>query len=154
MDKGIKYLEQNIKDPPDITNILTEYRQLYPTPDRPLRRLVEDIERQAMVYTNIIDQLKSGKTAAEIKERFDELDLVLPGTLPNPSLTRLLDTAFDKVSQYRKALVEIVRVHGRELLDELNFEWKLTASVGVNIGFPPAVTIAVEYPAAAVVPGA
>ncbi len=150
MDQGIEYLEQEIEFiDSGITPILDKYRELYPPPGRPLWHLIEDIQRQAMVYTNIIDQLKSGKTAAEIKERFDELDLVLPTTLPNPIGTRLLAYAFDKVSQFRKALVEIVRGHGRELLSELGFELQLTYtySVGVDLGLPPAVTLAVDYTA-------
>lgn len=47
----------------DVTELLKEYRKLYPAP---IWRLVEDIERQAMLYSNIIEQIKSGAEAPEI----------------------------------------------------------------------------------------
>jgi hypothetical protein len=43
--------------------------------------------------------------------------------------------------------VEIVKRYGGALLNELSFETGLTVSVGVDIGFPPAITIAVEHTA-------
>jgi len=147
MDQGIEYLEKNIEsiETLGIKPILYEYRKLYS--DRPLWHLIEDMQRQAMVYTNIIDQLKSGKSASEIKQRFEELDLVPANTLPNPNVPALLTVAFDKISKYRNGLVEFIKGHGGELLNELSIALELTVSLGVDIGFPPAVTFAVEHTA-------
>lgn len=69
--------------------------------------------------------------------------------LPNPNEMALLNRAFGKIAQYRRALVEIIKRFGGELLNELEFEVGLSISVGVDIGFPPAVTIAVEHTAVA-----
>jgi hypothetical protein len=129
----------------DIDELLKIYKQVYP--DRPLWKMIEDIERQAMLYTNIIELLKSGKPASTIRKNFEALDLMPPNILPNPNVPALLTKAFNKVSQYRKALVEIIKRYGGELLNELSFEVGLTVSVGVDVGFPPSITIAVEHTA-------
>jgi hypothetical protein len=129
----------------DVGQLLDEYKSVYR--ERPLWRMIEDIQRQAMVYTNIIELLKSGKQAPEIRTTFEALNLVPPGMLPNPNEQLLLDRAFGKVAQYRKALVEVVKRFGGQLLNELGVELGLTISVGVDIGFPPSITIAVEHTA-------
>lgn len=130
----------------NVDELLKEYKKLYPNP---IWQLVEDIERQAMLYANIIEQIKSGREASDIRTQFQSLG-VLPGvSLPNPNLPALLQKAFDKVSTYRRALVDIVKKYGGELLNELSFELEATVSVGVNIGFPPSVSIAVEHTAKA-----
>jgi hypothetical protein len=128
----------------DIDKMLTEYRQLYPTP---IWRLIEDVERQAMLYANIIEQIKSGQTAEAIRTRFNNLGILPGAELPNPSVPALLEKALDKISRYRKALVDIVKKYGGELLNELSFELERTVSVSVNIGFPPSVSIGVEHTA-------
>src|SRR5258708_13983257 len=98
-----------------------------------------------MVYTNIIDLLKSGQTASDIKKRFEELVLVLVDTLPNPSKPAILTFALDKISKYRNALVEFIKKHGGEFLTELGFELNLTVIMVVYIGFPLPLTLAVAH---------
>ena len=144
LDNGIITLE-NYSDTEaiEIEPLLSKYKEWYSS-DRPLWRLIEDLQRQAMVYANIIEQLKSGRTAEEIRARFEKMELVPVDKLPNPHEDQLLTKAFNKVSQYRMALVEIVRQYGRQLMTELSFEVGLTVTVGVNVGFPPSVLIAVE----------
>jgi hypothetical protein len=129
----------------DVEYLLKEYKHLYGR--RPLWRMIEDIQRQAMLYTNIIELLKSGKQAPEIRRTFEEYGLVPAGVLPNPNEMALLARAFNKIAQYRQALVDIVKRFGGELLNELEFEAGQTISVGVSVGFPPAVTIAIEHTA-------
>jgi hypothetical protein len=115
-------------------------------PERPLWHLVQDMQRQAMVYTNIIDQLKAGEEPADIKRRFEDLHLVPVGTLPNPDGLRLLNRALDKIERYRKALIDIVKRHGRTLVfDDLEFARELSPSVALEIGFPPSISIGVEF---------
>lgn len=145
-NKGIARLEGYALDEEiDVEQLLKEYRALYAK--KPLWCLVEDIQRQAMLYTNIIELLKHGKNAAEIRAKMEELGLVPEKTLPNPNVPALLTRALDKVAQYRRALVEVIKRYGGELLNELEFEAGRTISVGVNIGFPPSVAIAVEHTA-------
>src|SRR3982074_3943634 len=110
----------------DVKLMLEEYRKLY---GKPLWRLVEHIEQQAMIYTNIIEQIKSGQTAEDIRKRFESLGLVPPQLLPNPNIPALLQKALDKVATYRRALVDIVRYLGGELLNELEFELESKVSV-------------------------
>ena len=129
----------------DIEELLKVYKRIYP--DRPIWKMIEDIQRQAMLYTNIIELLKSGKSASMIRSKFEALGLMPQDILPNPDVPALLTKAFNKVSQYRKALVEIIKRYGGKLLNELRFEVGLTVGVGVSIGFPPAVTISVEHTA-------
>jgi hypothetical protein len=131
----------------DVEQVLKEYTALHAK--QPLWRLIEDIQRQALLYANIIELLKHDKSAEQIRLKMEELGLVPPGTLPNPNMPALLSRALDKIAQYRRALVELIRRYGGELLNELEFEAGLTISVGVNIGFPPSVAIAVEHTATA-----
>ncbi|HEX5837395.1 MAG TPA: hypothetical protein VFY26_06165 [Anaerolineales bacterium] len=148
MELGIEKLEST-SDEEDINieQLLNEYRQLYT--GQPVWRLVQDIQRQTMIYTNIIEQLKEGKSAATIRLQLEGLELVPSGTLPNPDVPELLNKAFMKIGRYRRAMVEIVKRFGGEMLQELSFEVGLTVSVGVDLGFPPAMTIAVEHTATA-----
>jgi hypothetical protein len=146
MDEGIHKLESYSEEENiNVEQLLNEYRKLYT--DQPVWKLVEDIQRQAMIYTNIIEQLKTGKSASTIRLQFEALELVPVETLPNPDVPELLNKALAKIAQYRKALINIVKSVGGDLLKELSFEAGLTVSVGVDIGFPPAVTIAVEHTA-------
>lgn len=146
LSQGIRKLEQyGDTEEIDVEQMVKEYGLLHSR--RPLWLLVEDIQRQAMIYSNIIELLKSGKSAQEIRSTIESLDLLPEGKLPNPNMPALLTKAFNKVAQYRRALVEIIKGYGGALLNELSFEVGHTISVGVSIGFPPAVTIAVEHTA-------
>lgn len=92
--EGIKLLEEASKEAGqvlDVGAILREYKKLYP---QPVWQLTEDIQRQAMMYANIIEALKDGKGAKEIREKYEELDLVPGTTLPNPNVPKLLEVAF------------------------------------------------------------
>ena len=75
---------------------------------------------------NIIEQIKKGEPAEAIRKRFQELGLLPGATLPNPNIPALMQKAFDKLSAYRRALVEVVKKYGSDLLNELNFELEHT----------------------------
>jgi hypothetical protein len=131
-----------------VDGLLLHYR-VEGSAKRPLWLLVKHMLQHAMVYMNIIDQLKSGEEPTNIKKRFEELQLVPENTgepLPNPDGRRLLDRALEKVTRYREALVDIVKRHGRTLVfDDLDFARELTPGVALEIGFPPSVSIGVEF---------
>jgi len=127
-----------------VDQLWVHYRQ--DQPERPLWLLIEDMQQQVMVYTNIIEQLKWGIEAPTIKAQLQNLDLVPDNTLPNPNGSALLKRALGKIARYRVALVDIVNRYGRSLVfDDLNFARELTPSVEVQIGFSPAVSIGVEF---------
>jgi hypothetical protein len=108
--------------------------------------LVSDIQRQAYLYWNVLERVKSGaQEPTTIREQFERLELMPKGILPNPAARKLVQKAFDKLAVYRRALVDLVQRFGGELLSELSFELGLTVSLGVEVGFPPAVTIAIEH---------
>ena len=142
MDDALEYLELHIAITP-ISQLVEQYRLLYP--NLPLWHFLEDAQRQAMVYTNIIDQLKSRRTPTEVKTKFEELDLVLEATLPNPNMPALLGRAFDKITQYRRALIDFVKNYGAEFLNESGIDVETAATVSVNIGFPPSVSIGAQF---------
>jgi hypothetical protein len=79
-----------------------------------------------MMYANIIEQLKSGRTESDIKLRFEaELDLVRG--VPNPH--GVMDWALNKLKKYRRAFLDLVSEYGIELLKELSFSVGLTATL-------------------------
>ena len=104
-------------------------------------KLIEHLQRQALVYTNIIEQLKGGRSAAIIRLTFEQLDLVLPGVLPNPNGNRLLNYAFDKLSKYKQGMIDFARTRGTAFVGTLSTEVGLAASIGVELGWSPAFQI-------------
>jgi hypothetical protein len=97
MDEGILLLETLIGDTPSVESatvgeLVVGYRRLHP--DRPVWHLTDDVQRQAMVYANIVDGLKSGRPQADIRIAFEQIELVPPGVLPNPDGSALAAKAF------------------------------------------------------------
>jgi len=95
--EGIEKLERESEEADreiSVSDLLAYYRDQYP---KPVFRLVEDIERQALLYANIIDQVKRGDDTKTIRSRFENL---LPGAaLPNPDIPALFQKALDKLSR-------------------------------------------------------
>jgi len=148
MNERIQFLEETTKEdapaiePITVDELVNRYRGWQT--HRPLWHLVQDVQWQTMVYMNIIDQAKLGRNAAEIKYWFgEELGLVPTNTLPNPTMSTLVDRAFKKVSKYKEILVDIANRYSRELLNELQFAQNLSANVQVDIGFPPSISLGV-----------
>jgi hypothetical protein len=140
---GIDGLESYETDDIDVDALVLYYRLHYG--GNPLWQLVEDMQKQAMFWTNVIERLKAGDTPTSIRKRFgDDLGLVLRG-IPNPNVTGALNRALDKVSKYRRAMVEFIRKHGGAFLEELSMEAGLTVGLGVQLGFPPAVVLSIEH---------
>jgi hypothetical protein len=133
---------------PALERILLEYRRMVPT--APLWRFVEDVQRQTYVYANLLELLKKGESAADIKKRFLELGL-LPNysEIPNPNAAKLAEWVLNKLGQIKGVLVELIGKRGGELLNELGLEVGGTVGLTVSLSFPPAVEITVEHSATA-----
>jgi hypothetical protein len=97
-----------------------------------------------------MERLKSGDTAASIRDRFEGLGLVpTDPPLPNPNDNRLLKWATEKVAKYRSALVVLIRRYGGQLIQELSMETGFTVGLSVNMGFPPSISVSIGYQAVA-----
>jgi hypothetical protein len=149
MDERLRNLEKLTEQPTvSAESLVDKYRE--DDPARPVWRLIEDIQWQAMAYTNLIEQLKSAENdqkSKEIKERFVELGLV-PSDIPNPLGRTLINVARNKLSTYRKVLVDILRDFGQDLLRELHFGIEVTATTQVSLGTNLSVILGIEYVAA------
>jgi hypothetical protein len=146
MERGIGSIEELTSDTYDkldigeIVRLYFEYHQ-----EKADWKLLTHLQRQAMVYANIIEQVKAGRSAPDIRRQFEELELVPPGVLPNPH--GLLDFAFRKIDRLREAMVDFVKHRGKEFLEQLSIEFGLTVGIGVGLGFPPSISLIVEQAA-------
>lgn len=148
LDKDVKLLEEPNVDPKvTMANIVTKYKSQRPPLKFPLWQLVQDMGQQAAVYSNIIEDLKSGKGADEVKTNYEAtLGLIPRDTLPNPLGERALRSAFKMAQRYATAIVVFIRDFGQLLLtDELSFGAEHTATLQVQIGLSPSVTLGTEY---------
>ena len=133
-------------------------RQLYTkcTSD-PMLSLIQDIQLQLTIYSNILEEIKSqspleaGKrespAAASIREKYEKLGLIEVGVLSNSPLSWLAERAVGQIKSYGKMLLKAIAEHGKEIIQELSLEKELTAILQVQLGVPPTVTIGIEQSA-------
>jgi hypothetical protein len=143
---GIPLLEESSEGADDIDlEMVVEHYQIHS--EKPFTQLVEDMHKQAMVWANIIERVKAGDQPTFIRSRFQhELQLVpLTAQLPNPDGLALLNKAANKLSKYRNAMVTFIRKWGGKFLDELSLETDFAVGLGVELGFPPAISLTVEH---------
>jgi hypothetical protein len=114
----------------------------------PLWHLVQDIQRQAAVHANIIEQFKAGENVSDVRRLFyDELGLVSSDEIPNPRAAEAIAKAFKKVSHYGTTLVILIRDFGRDLIGEgeLLEAPQYTLTLQAQLGFPsPSVTVGIQ----------
>jgi hypothetical protein len=114
----------------------------------PLWQLVQDIQRQAAVHANIIEQFKAGENVSDVRRLFyDELGLVSSDEIPNPRAAEAIAKAFKKVSHYGTTLVILIRDYGRDLIGEsaLLESPQYTLTLQAQLGFPaPSVTVGIQ----------
>ena len=115
----------------NVEYLVNFYKRYYP--GEAVWRLVQDINRQLLVYHNIVEELKREYSnlpvqqtspplekpspvannlearARFIKEKYETLKLLPEGELPNPFFDWSLETAFNKIRNYSKDLVKIAR---------------------------------------------
>lgn len=128
----------------NIDHLLSLYRKMFP--GEAVWALVQDINRQALVWYNVLETLKrSPEPPKTLKKNYEtHLQLLPVGSLSNPNWPFDIDRAFDKLKNYGKGLVKIARYHAMELLIELNVEAGHTATVQVQLGWPPSLNIGME----------
>jgi hypothetical protein len=129
----------------NIDHLLSLYKQQFP--GEALWRLTQDINRQALIWSNIIEQIKRSSdpeaTAQDMKRKFEtEYEVIIPGTIDFWPWD--LEKAFDKVRNYSKGLLTIAARRGVELLREINVQTGVTATVQVQLSIPPGLTIGYE----------
>jgi len=125
----------------NIDRIVLQYKLL--EIERPLWQLTEDVLERVYVYSNLIEKLKAGETAADLRQRFTDLEIV-PSDLPNPNDGRLLDYCIKRLSKYRQCLISLATKYGRELLHEMGAH-DLSAGLAVTLGIPPSIELSVGY---------
>jgi hypothetical protein len=126
----------------NLDELLRRYHEKY---DRPALMLAQDLQVRALVYQNVVEALKAAKdinaTARDLKARYEELGLIKENDnqWPNPLGDWLLRRSLDKLSQFRHAMLELLRTRSRQLLRELNFDPTLAVafqlSLGTNMSF-------------------
>ncbi len=127
----------------NIDYLVKLYKQKYP--GEAIWALVQDINRQALVWYNVLETLKRSPTQrASLKEDYElHLQLLPPNSLSNPIWPFDVDRAFAKLNKYSKGLLRIVRSYTQELLAELTIESGITATFQVQL-MPPSLAIGIE----------
>jgi hypothetical protein len=143
----------------NIEYLVKLYKKHYP--GEAVWRLVQYINRQLLVYQNVVEELKreyapvpkymmgAGQSieadledrAKFVKAKYEELKLLPKDELDNPFFDRAIDTAFSKIRSFSKGLLKIARSFSYELLAELNVEAGVAASVQVTLSGSPGLTI-------------
>ena len=128
----------------NIDYLVKLYKQKHP--GEAVWALIQDINRQALVWYNVVERLKRGPSqCTNLREDYeDHLQLLPPGSLSNPIWPFDVDRAFEKLKNYSKGLIKIARSYTLELLTELNVEAGIAVSVQIELGLPPSLTIGME----------
>jgi hypothetical protein len=122
--------------------------------DRPLLRLIQDIEQRVGIYTNILEELKRNAVdspddpadptiAQTIRAKYEGLRLVPPGHLPNPWAFELAKHALDKLRTFGAALVEIMAKYAADIKIELKIPVTVSFKIDVSVSLSPSVTLGV-----------
>lgn len=136
----------------NLDELIRRYHQEY---DRPTLMLAQDLQERAMIYSNVVESLKEapdvGEAARTLKARYEELGLIGEvNQWPNPLGSRLMRHALDKLSQFRHAMLELLRTRGRQLLRELNFDPSLAVALQLSLGTDTSFAITVQAQVTAV----
>jgi hypothetical protein len=128
----------------NIDYLVKLYKRQYP--GEAVWALVQDINRQALVWYNVLETLKrSPEQRTTLREEYEvHLKLLPKGSLSNPNWLFDVDRAFEKLKNYSKGLLKVARSYALELLVELNVEVGTTATVQIQLGLPPSLTIGME----------
>jgi hypothetical protein len=129
----------------NVDYLVKRYRHVYP--GEAVWALVQDINRQALVWHNVLETVKRANEPqrTELRKQYEDTLKLLPErSLSNPNWLFDVDRAFEKLKNYSKGLVKVARSYSLELLAELSAEVGTTATIQVQLGLPPSLTIGME----------
>jgi hypothetical protein len=131
----------------DLDELLRRYHKEY---DRPALMLAQDFQTRSLIYHNVIEALKEAtnveEAARHLKKRYEQLGLInkQENRWPNPLGDWLMRHSLDKLSQFRHAMLELLRTRSRQLLRELNFDPTLAVSFQLSLGTNTSFGISVQ----------
>jgi hypothetical protein len=133
----------------NLDELMRRYHQEY---DRPALMLAQDLQTQALIYHNVVEELKKAidvdEAAQTLKNRYVNLGLIdgNANRWPNPRGVGqwLMRHSLDKLSQFRHAMLELLRTRGRQLLRELNFDPSLAVALQLSLGTDTSFGISVQ----------
>jgi hypothetical protein len=150
--------QTNTEQEPNTSLLVRMYRES--TTDKPIMKLLQDIQQRASIYYNALEEIKkleaeprsSGtidtteldSQATAIKQKYESFGLIETGNLPNPTASSICSFILKKLSRFARAAIEIVARHASELAAELHINPEVTVTFEVEIGWPPKFNIGVE----------
>jgi hypothetical protein len=131
------------------------------TTDKPIMKLLQDIQQRASIYYNAFEEIKRLKAvpippagsidtslldseATAIKNKYESFALIETGNLPNPTASSICSFILNKLSRFARAAIDIVARHASDIAAELHINPEVTVTFEVEIGWPPKFNIAVE----------
>jgi hypothetical protein len=138
--------EKNI----NVSHIVRFYRDRFA--DQPLLHLIQDINQRVGIYSNILEEIKGlsaddedmNATAKAIKKKYEKLQLVPSGNIPNPEASTIAKYLLDKIAVFGRALIEIMAKHASDIRREIRIEPSVTVLFQVEVGWSPKFILGVE----------
>jgi hypothetical protein len=138
--------EKNI----NVSHIVRFYRDRFA--DQPLLHLIQDINQRVGIYSNILEEIKRipttdkniDQTATAIKKKYEKLELVPSGNIPNPTASSIARYVLDKIAVFGRALIEIMARHASDIRREIRIEPSVTVLFQVEVGWSPKFIVGVE----------
>jgi hypothetical protein len=134
----------------NVSKIVRFYRDRFA--DQPLLHLIQDINQRVGIYSNILEEIKGmsatdedmNSTAIAIKKKYEELELVPSGNIPNPQASTIAKYLLDKIAVFGRALIEIMAKHASDIRREIRIEPSVTVLFQVEVGWSPKFILGVE----------
>jgi hypothetical protein len=82
--------------------------------------------------------------ATEIKNKYERLELIPSGNIPNPTANTIAGYLLDKIAVFGRALIEIMAKHASDIRREIRIEPSVTVLFEVEVGWSPKFVIGVE----------
>jgi hypothetical protein len=134
----------------NVSHIVRLYRERFA--DQPLLHLIQDINQQVGIYSNILEEINgmsatdedSNATATAIKKKYEKLELVPLHNIPNPAASSIARYVLDKIAVFGRALIEIMAKHALDIRREIRIEPSVTVLFQVEVGWSPKFILGVE----------
>jgi hypothetical protein len=114
--------------------------------------LIQDINQRVGIYSNILEEIKRvvpgdedvDATVTAIKKKYEKLELVPLGNIPNPVASSIAKYVLDKIAVFGRALVEIMAKHASDIRREIRIEPSVTVLFQLEVGWSPKFILGVE----------